>query len=329
MNTLVTGGAGYIGSHAVRALLEAGHRVVVVDSLDRGHRGAVPPDVPLAVHDLRETAALVALLRAHRIEAVMHFAALAYVGESVEQPLRYYDNNVNGTISLLSAMDEADVGRLVFSSTCATYGEPERMPITEEAPQQPINPYGHSKLFNERILTDHAAARPGFAFAALRYFNVAGCAADGAIGEDHHPETHLIPRVLLAALGRAPDVTLFGDDYPTADGTCIRDYVHVEDLVAAHLVVMEHLEPGRPRRYNLGIGHGHSVREIVDAARRVTGRPIPLQIGPRRPGDPPVLYADPTRIRDDLGWEARTTDIDAIVDTAWRWFQSRPDGYGD
>ena len=327
MNVLVTGGAGYIGSHAVKRLLELGHEVVVVDNLGRGHRQAVPGSVPFVEADLRDNEKIVATLSDHDIECVMHFAALAYVGESVTQPLRYYDNNTGGSLSLLRAMHAAGVNRLVFSSTCATYGEPETMPITEDLPQSPINPYGWSKLFFERILRDYAASNPDFAFAAPRYFNVAGCAADGSIGEDHEPETHIIPVLLLAALGKRPGVTIFGDDYPTPDGTCIRDYVHVEDLVDAHAVVMEALEPGDIRFYNLGIGNGHSVKQVVDAAKAVTGVDIPVEVGPRRAGDPPSLYANASKIRDELGWQARYTQIEPIVETAWNWFKDHPDGY--
>jgi UDP-glucose-4-epimerase GalE len=329
MNVLVTGGAGYIGSHAVKRLLDEGHNVVAMDNLDRGHCPAVPPHVPFEELDLRQTQAVQNALTFHRIDCVMHFAALAYVGESVQQPLRYYDNNTAGTISLLQAMEAAGVRKLVFSSTCATYGEPASMPIVETMPQSPINPYGWSKLFIERVLRDYAAANKDFAFAALRYFNVAGSAADGSIGEDHEPETHLIPVLLNVALGKVPKVTVFGDDYDTPDGTCIRDYVHVQDLVDAHAVVMAALKPGDQRFYNLGIGQGRSVKEVVDAARRVTGAAITVEMGPRRPGDPPMLYANADKIRNELGWQARITDLDQIIETAWRWFKAHPDGYAE
>lgn len=327
MNTLVTGGAGYIGSHAVKRLLEGGQRVVVLDNLDRGHREAVPPGIPLEQLDLRQTAEVTEVLVKHKIECVMHFAALAYVGESVGQPLKYYDNNTGGSLSLLRAMDRAGVNRLVFSSTCATYGEPAKMPIREDTPQSPINPYGWSKLFFERILRDYAAANREFAFAALRYFNVAGSAADGSIGEDHSPETHLIPVLLNVALGKSPKVTVFGDDHPTADGTCIRDYVHVEDLVDAHAVVMDALRAGEQRFYNLGIGKGYTVKQVVDAARGVTGIDIPVEVGPRRAGDPPQLYADAGKIKNELGWSAKYSRIEEMIQTAWRWFRRHPQGY--
>jgi UDP-glucose 4-epimerase len=327
MNVLVTGGAGYIGSHAVKRLLAAGHTVVVLDNLGRGHKEALPPKVPFVQLDLRQTDAVATAMGYHRIDCVMHFAALAYVGESVHDPLSYYDNNTGGSISLLRAMSEAGVQRLVFSSTCATYGEPEQMPIVEHFAQKPINPYGWSKLFVERVLTDYATANSEFSFAALRYFNVAGCAADGTLGEDHDPETHIIPVLLNAALGKVPEVTIFGEDYPTPDGTCIRDYIHVEDLVDAHIAVMEALRPGQQRFYNLGIGQGQTVRQVVEAAKRVTGIDFKVRTGPRRPGDPPQLFANADKIKRELGWQAKYTDIHAIVETAWRWFKTHPDGY--
>jgi len=329
MNVMVTGGAGYIGSHAVKQLLDAGHGVIAVDNLDRGHRQAVDCRAEFSETDLAETDALAALLRSRRVDCVMHFAALAYVGESVEEPLRYYRNNTAGTVSLLEAMRAAGVKRMVFSSTCATYGEPEQVPIVETMPQQPINPYGRSKLFIERALDDVAAADPEFAFVSLRYFNVAGAAPDGSLGEDHDPETHLIPVILHAALGRRDKVTVFGTDYSTPDGTCIRDYIHVEDLCAAHITAMEALRAGERRVYNLGIGRGYSVKEVIDAAERVTGQPIAVGYGPRRPGDPAVLYADASKVRAELGWKPRFTEIGEIIATAWKWFQSHPHGYGD
>lgn len=327
MNVLVTGGAGYIGSHAVLRLLADGHGVVVVDNLFRGHRVAVPEEIPFVEANLLETDRLVEVLRGHEIDCVMNFAALTYVGESVSEPLGYYQNNTAGVLSLLRAMAAAGVRKIVHSSTAATYGEPDRMPITEQTPQKPINPYGMSKLMVEHILRDHAAADPRFAFAALRYFNVAGSDPDGRIGEDHDPETHLIPVLLQTALGKRDKATIFGTDYPTPDGTCIRDYVHVSDLVDAHAVVMAALEPGDQRFYNLGIGNGMSVREIVDAVKHVTGRDFTVEIGDRRPGDPPSLYADPQKIQQELGWHARVTDVQTMVADAWRWFQAHPEGY--
>lgn len=331
MNVLVTGGAGYIGSHAVKRLLADGHSVTVVDNLDRGHRQAVPPAASFHHLDVRQTDKLTEVMRSRQIEAVLHFAALAYVGESVHEPLRYYDNNTVGSISLLRAMDAAGVRRLVFSSTCATYGEPppEKMPIVESTPQAPINPYGYSKLIFERVLLDYAASNKAFGFTALRYFNVAGSAADGSIGEDHTPETHIIPVILLTALGKREKVTVFGTDYPTPDGTCVRDYVHVEDLIDAHLVALAAITPGSHAFYNLGIGRGYSVKEVIDSAKRVTGRNIPVEFGPRRAGDPPQLFANASKIAAGLGWKARYTELDPIVETAWRWFKNHPNGYED
>lgn len=328
MKVLVAGGAGYIGSHAVRALVARGHSVAVVDNLCRGHRQAVHAKAAFHRIDLADTAGLAEVLRQEKVDCVIHFAALAYVAESVTHPLSYYANNTAGTINLLRAMDETGVRYLVFSSTCATYGEPQQVPIVETTPQRPINPYGWSKWCVEQVLRDYAESEPRFGFVSLRYFNVAGCAADGSLGEDHDPETHLIPVVLQAALGRREKVVVFGTDYPTPDGTCIRDYIHVDDLVDAHLVAMEALRPGEKRFYNLGIGRGYSVREVIDAAGRVTGRPIPVEYGPRRPGDPAILYADASKIQAELGWKPRYTEIDAIVQTAWQWFRNHPFGYG-
>jgi UDP-glucose 4-epimerase len=329
MNVLVTGGAGYIGSHAVKRLIEAGHTVLAVDNLDRGHRLAVHAKAGFEHLDVRRTDALADLMKTHQIDAVLHFAAVAYVGESVEQPLRYYDNNVQGCMSLLHACNAASVERLVFSSTSSSYGQPEKMPITEQTPQVPINPYGMSKLMCERILRDYGAATPSFGFAALRYFNVGGCSADGTLGEDHDPESHLIPVLLQTALGQRDKACLFGDDYPTPDGTCIRDYVYVDDLVDAHVLVLDALEPGDAECYNLGIGKGHSVKEVIESARRVTGINFPVEVVPRRAGDPPQLYASADKIKRDLGWSAQVTDIDQVIETAWRWFQKHPNGYGD
>ncbi|MEM9913769.1 MAG: UDP-glucose 4-epimerase GalE [Planctomycetota bacterium] len=330
---LVTGGAGYIGSHAVRALLKAGHTPVVLDVLDRGHKAAVPEGVELIVADLASVplTKLVSHLRNHQIDAVLHFAALAYVGESVHEPLRYYQNNVVGSLRLLQAMASADVNRLVFSSTCATYGEPDDLPITEATPQKPINPYGQSKLMVEQIIADFAAVHPDFAHARLRYFNVAGCADDGSVGEDHRPETHLIPNAIFAALGRGKPLTVFGNDYDsphTPDGTCVRDYIHVEDLVDAHLAVMDALEPGDARVYNLGTGRGSSIQEVIDAVEAATGEKVPHTFGPRRAGDPPALFADASKIQRELDWSPKRTDLTETVASAVRWFRANPDGYG-
>ena len=340
MNVLVSGGAGYIGSHAVLRLIESGHTVLILDNLYRGHREATevlqavaPGSVSFVEGDILETDRLSGLMREHGIEAVMHFAALAYVGESVDEPLRYYQNNTAGALSLIQAAESAGVERFVFSSTCATYGEPptEQVPIAETCRQIPVNPYGWSKLMVERILIDRAAQARNqnkpFAFAALRYFNVAGSDPKGRIGEDHRPESHLLPICLEVANGKRDSMTIFGDDYDTPDGTCIRDYVHVIDLVNAHLQVLEALEPGDERIYNIGLGRGYSVLECIEACRRVTGHPIPVTMGARRPGDPPRLTADPTKITQELGFTAEFTDLDQIIETAWNWFRNHPNGY--
>ena len=335
---LVTGGAGYIGSHAVQRLLRDGHEVAVLDNCGRGHREAVEAlrrqsgkDVPLLELDLQDRAGIAGALKDLGTEAVMNFAALAYVGESVEHPLRYYENNTAGVVSLLQAMREAGVKRFVHSSTCATYGEPERMPIREDTPQSPINPYGWSKLFVERVLADLAASDPSFAYAALRYFNVAGSDPDAVVGEDHEPETHLIPVLLNTALGKRDSATIFGLDYDTPDGTCVRDYIHVTDLIDAHVTVMEALDASDPARremiFNLGTGTGLSVKQIIDAVKEVTGVDFPVKEGDRRPGDPPSLYADPSKIKEQLGWSASVTDATTMVADAWRWFQANPNGY--
>ena len=332
MNILVTGGAGYIGSHAVKRLHEAGHGVFVIDNLDRGHRAAVPAEVTFEQVDLRQTEVVADSLGKWDIQCVMHFAALAYVGESVDEPLRYYDNNTHGAISLLTAMDQMGVENIVFSSTCATYGEPEQMPITEDLPQNPINPYGWSKLMTERCLIDYAAANENFNFTALRYFNVAGSAADGTIGEDHTPESHVIPLLLLTALNLRDSFTIFGDDYDTADGTCIRDYIHVEDLVDAHALVAQAMVEGKltgGNFFNLGVGQGRSVKEVIDAAKRVTGVDIKTKMGERRAGDPPELYANADKIKNAIGWQAKYTDLDSMIETAWGWFKEKPSGYDD
>lgn len=327
MNILVVGGAGYIGSHAVQALLDAGHQVHVFDNLSRGHREAVP-DGLLIEGELTNQDLLQQVLVDHSIEAVMHFAAFALVNESVNDPALYYQNNVIAALSLMEAMRLAGVKKFVFSSTTATYGEPERIPIRETTPQQPINPYGFTKLVIEQALADYAAAY-GLGYAALRYFNAAGAHPEGHIGEDHDPESHLIPIVLQVALGQRDKITVFGDDYPTPDGTCIRDYVHVNDLADAHLKALDQIQLGKGLCLNLGTGRGTSVREIVDACRDITGHQIPEQIGPRREGDPAELVADASMAKDVLGWVPKYTEIHSIVETAWLWHQSHPNGYAD
>ncbi len=327
MTILVTGGAGYIGSHCVRQLIAAGHKVCVIDNLSRGHRGAVPPQASFFQIDLLDTEQLTDIMKSQRIEKVIHFAALAYVGESVENPLPYYSNNTAGTISLLRAMRQSRVSQIVFSSSCATYGIPASIPVTEDSPQTPINPYGWSKLFIEQMLIDCAHSYPNFGFIGLRYFNVAGCTHDGALGEDHNPETHLIPNCLKTALGQQSQMTILGNDYPTADGTCIRDYIHVDDICAAHLLALDALTPEAQRFYNIGLGHGYSVLEVVKTAEQVTGCEIPIEYHPRRPGDPPVLAASNEKISRELGWSPRYTSLEAIIRSAWNWFQAHPHGY--
>ena len=326
MNVLVVGGAGYIGSHAVRKLRDAGHHVLVYDNLSRGHREAVP-DGLLIEGELTDTVTLTRVLTEHGIEAVMHFAAFALVNESVNDPALYYQNNVVATLSLLEAMRLADVKKFVFSSTTATYGEPDQVPISEDTPQRPINPYGFTKLVIEQALADYAEAY-GMGYAALRYFNAAGAHPDGTIGEDHEPETHLIPIVLQVALGQRDSITIFGNDYQTSDGTCVRDYVHVNDLADAHLKALDKIRPSTGICLNLGTGRGTSVREIIDACREVTGHAIPEKIGQRREGDPSELVADASRAQDQLGWMPQYVDVRSIVETAWRWHQLHPNGYG-
>lgn len=325
MPVLVVGGAGYIGSHAVRSLLESGHGVWVYDNLSQGHAPSVPAD-RLVRGELADRGALEAALRRHQIDAVMHFAAFASVPESVVDPAKYYQNNLVGTLNLLDAMRAVGVRRIVFSSTAAVYGVPEVVPISEEGPKQPINPYGFTKLAMEHALADYARAY-GLGYAVLRYFNACGASRDATIGEDHTPETHLIPLVLQVALGQRESIAIFGTDYPTPDGTCIRDYIHVEDLADAHIRVLDRIEPGRGLTYNVGTGTGASVREVVEAARRVTGHPIPAVEHPRRAGDPPVLVASSQAIQRDLGWSPQYTKIEDVVASAWKWHQTHPKGY--
>lgn len=319
---LVTGGAGYIGAHACKALAGAGYRPVVYDNLIYGHEGAVKWG-PFEKGDILDGARLAGVIGRHKPFAVMHFAAFAYVGESVTDPAKYYRNNVVGTLSLLDAMRAYGVDRIVFSSTCATYGIPDTMPISEDTPQKPINPYGASKLMIEQVLSDYGDAY-GLKSMALRYFNAAGADAQGEIGECHDPETHLIPLVLDAASGARPHVTILGDDYPTPDGTCIRDYVHVTDIAEAHVRALDQLGKGTLRRAcNLGTGSGSSVAEVIAAAEKVTGRSIPVVRGPRRPGDPAQLLADARLSNRELGWTARHSSLEHILETAWRWHQRK------
>ena len=329
MNVLVAGGGGYIGSHTVKRLKEAGHSPVIYDNFSRGHRSVVQIlKVPSIAADLNDKTALTAALRDHKIDTVMHFAAYAYVGESVHQPLMYYHNNVATTVSVLKAMESAGVERFVFSSTCAVYGDPDKIPITEDEKKAPVSPYGRSKLMVEQILTDYAASNPKFRFAALRYFNASGCAMDGTLGEDHRPEPHLIPVIFQAILGQRPKLTVFGIDYPTKDGTNIRDYIHVDDLADAHIQAMSKLSGDQRTIFcNLGTGGGFSVKEIISTAEKVTGKKVPVEYGPRRSGDAIALYANPARAKELLGWEATYKDPQTIIASAWKWFEKNPNGY--
>jgi UDP-glucose-4-epimerase GalE len=323
----VTGGAGYIGSHAAKALHRAGYRVVVFDNLVAGHRAAVKYG-ELVEGDIADTAAVRDALRRHDIFAVMHFAAFLDVGESVREPAKYYRNNVTGALGVLEAMAAESVAHFVFSSTCATYGEPIETPIAETHPQRPINSYGESKLAVERALP-HFERAHGMRYVALRYFNASGADPDGEIGEDHAPEIHLIPRAIDAATG-GRGLQVFGDDYPTPDGTCLRDYIHVTDLADAHVKALESIAGrGGSSAYNLGTGHPHSVREVIDAVARVTGRPVPWTLAPRRPGDPAVLYAAADKARAELRWAPTLGDLETIVRTAWDWHRAHPHGYDD
>lgn len=329
MTVLVTGGAGYIGSHTVAELLDHGEQVVVVDHLGQGHRNAIPGDVPFYGIDIRDETSLVDILARHQVDAVIHFAANSLVGESVKDPLKYYHNNVAATAQLLSAMVKQNVSQIVFSSTAAVYGEPVRTPIDEADPTQPTNPYGETKLAIEKMLRwCHQAY--GTKSISLRYFNAAGAHPTQEIGEDHNPESHLIPIVLQTALGQRPEVPLFGDDYPTPDGTCIRDYIHVMDLASAHRLALYRLrQGGGAESFNLGNGQGFSVKEVVETARLVTGRSIPVTVNPRRAGDPAILVASSTLARTTLDWTPLYPSLEEIIRTAWAWHQAHPNGYGE
>jgi UDP-glucose-4-epimerase GalE len=324
---LVTGGAGYIGSHAAKALSAAGRRVVIYDNLSEGHHAAALGR-DLVVGDTRDVALLRSVISSRGVTSVMHFAAWAAVGESVKDPAGYYSNNVEGTFSVLRAMAEEGVTSFIFSSTCAVFGEPNEVPLTESHPRDPINAYGETKLAVERGLPHYERAY-GMHSVCLRYFNAAGADPDGELGEDHRPERHLIPLALEAARGGGP-LQVYGDDYPTPDGTCLRDYIHVTDLAAAHVLALDAIE-ARPRSavYNLGNGRPHSVKEVLAAVARVTGRPVPHTMAPRRPGDPAVLFADNAKIQAELGWKPRFANLEVIIDTAWKWLQAHPQRYQD
>ncbi len=329
MATLVLGGAGYIGSHMVDRLREAGRKVVVVDNLMTGHRAAVPADVPFYQVDIRDKEALGQVFDQEPIDQVVHFAASSIVPESMQDPLKYFDNNVGGMISLLEVMLAHQVKQIVFSSTAATFGIPTESPITEATPQKPINPYGQSKLQMEEIMHWVEKAHD-LRWVAFRYFNVAGAKADGSIGEDHPVETHLVPIILQVAAGQREKIMMFGDDYQTPDGFNVRDYVHVTDLADAHILALDYLAEGNPSdQFNLGSANGYSVKQMVEAARKVTGQPIPAEVGPRRPGDPDSLVASSDKARRILGWQPTYENVEDIIKTAWTWEQKHPRGYED
>ena len=326
MSILVTGGAGYIGSVMVEMLRRKGERVVVLDNLSRGHRAAVDPGTPFYQGEVGDRELVARIAREHELESSIHFAAFAYVGESVTEPARYFENNLAQGVALLGALLKAGLRRVVFSSTCAVYGEPKIVPIPEEHPQWPTNPYGWSKLLLERLLESYDRAY-GLKFVSLRYFNAAGATPEH--GEHHEPETHLIPNVLAVALGRAPCVSVFGHDYPTPDGTAVRDYIHIVDLDAAHILALDYLRAGGASEFiNLGNGKGYSVLEVIEAARRVTGRRIETRMEPRRPGDPSHLVAKADKAKNLLGWQPAYPQLEAIIRTAWEWRQAHPEGYG-
>jgi UDP-glucose 4-epimerase len=325
----VTGGAGYIGSHAVKCLQENGLEVIVIDNLSKGHRQSVDLKVPFYTGDIRDKVFLNTVFSNHKIDAVIHFAADSLVGESVYEPIKYYQNNVVGALTLLEVMREFDVKSIIFSSTAATYGEPVSIPIQENDPTFPTSPYGESKLAVEKLLkwSDHAY---GIKSVILRYFNVAGAHPGGMIGEDHHPESHLIPLILKVALGKSPSIKIFGNDYPTPDGTCIRDYIHVTDLADAHgLALKKLLETRQSATYNLGNGSGFSVNEVIEMARQVTGHPIPADIVARRAGDPAILLASSQKAMLELNWQPKHHELTSIIQSAWAFHQSHPDGYQD
>jgi UDP-glucose 4-epimerase len=327
MAILVTGGAGYIGSAAVEDLHKKGEHVVVLDNLVYGHRRSVNETIPFYVGNIGDQELVEKIVREHVVEAVMHFSAFAYVGESVEKPQKYYGNNFVQTINLLEVLIKHEIKKFIFSSTCATFGEPNYVPIDEKHPQNPVNPYGWTKFMTERVLADYDRAY-GLKFVALRYFNA--CGASEKCGEHHDPETHLIPLILFAAQGRREAISIYGDDYPTPDGTAVRDYIHIADLSQAHLLALDHLRGGGNSEFiNLGNGNGYSVKEVVEAARKITGKNIEARIAPRRAGDPSKLVADATKARAVLGWNPRFPEIEKIIESAWKWHEANPHGYAN
>jgi UDP-glucose 4-epimerase len=326
MNILVTGGAGYIGSHAVQHLIEKNHTVIVIDNLSKGHREALPSAVPFYNCSIEDSDTVKTVLREHSIEAVMNFAAFIEVGESVQDPFKYYQNNFSATLKLLKTLVENNVKKFVFSSTAAVYGNPIHVPITEMHPQSPLNPYGQSKLMVESAIADFSKAH-GLGYAILRYFNVAGAHPNGHIGEDHKPESHLIPRILLAALDSEVILPIYGSDYPTKDGTCVRDYVHVQDLVSAHSLAIEQIKPGHGNIYNLGSESGYTVKEVIEACKKVVQRDIKVEVHDRRSGDSAVLVASSSRIKTELDWSPKYPDLETIISHAWKWHKNHPQGY--
>ena len=327
MAILVCGGAGYIGSHAVHALVEKGEEVVIVDNLQTGHRGALNPAAKFYEGDIRDAAVLDKIFTENKIEAVIHFAANSLVGESMEKPLLYFNNNVYGMQILLESMVKHSVDKIVFSSTAAVYGEPKRIPILEDDPTEPTNPYGESKRIMEKMMKWVSCAN-GVRFVSLRYFNAAGAIEDGSIGEDHNPESHLIPLILQVPMGKREHITVFGEDYPTPDGTCLRDYIHVIDLADAHVLAIDYLRKGGESNiFNLGNGRGFSVKEMIEAAKKATGRDIKVEIGARRAGDPAQLIASSEKAKKVLGWQPKYTDVKQIIQTAWTFHQKHPEGY--
>ena len=329
MSILVCGGAGYIGSHAVHQLIGKGEEVVIVDNLQTGHRDALHPCAKFYEGDIRAAAVLDKIFTENEIEAVIHFAANSLVGESMEKPLKYFNNNVYGMQVLLEAMKRHGVDKIVFSSTAAVYGEPKRVPILEDDETNPTNTYGETKLTMEKMMKWVSRA-DGIRYVSLRYFNAAGALEDGPIGEDHHPETHLIPLILQVPLGKRDHITVYGDDYATPDGTCLRDYIHVIDLADAHVLALEYLRKGGESNiFNLGNGKGFSVKEMIEAARKATGKDIKVQMGDRRAGDPAQLIASSEKARKVLGWQPRFTDVEAVIGTAWNWHRKHPDGYAE